>query len=59
MIEKKYTRKTKKVHVKDTPTYIDELIFQNNMLAWFLVSSYYILQNDANSLSHHNMFQRD
>ena len=32
MIEKKYTHKTKKVHLKDTPTYIDELIFQENML---------------------------
>ena len=35
--DKKYTHKTKKVHIKDMPTYIDELIFQNNMLC--MVSS--------------------
>ena len=36
--DKKYTHKTKKVHIKDMPTYIDELIFQNNMLC--MVSSF-------------------
>lgn len=59
MLEIKSTHKTKKVHIKDMPTYIDELIFKTICYAWFLVSSYYILQNYTNSLSHHNMFQRD